>query len=200
MRKKLLLLGFAVSILAVIIGMFSNTTGLRNSYNTIVCWRLSDGINRLFQGQNKYRNKDFSHKPICKGLNCYYLQKGKHSGFEAMRNFIINNYYKKELGYTVKAIVQYQTEHKGRDSDNPVFHERTIFFIKETQENKNIDLDDSTCREMLKRDNVGITTQKKLTKDLDTFFTSRIQYVATFLLAIGLILNFTVAWFGNKKQ
>ena len=159
---------------------------MKNRYKKYFCLKLSYGIDKLFQSQNKYTNPNIEERHV--GDNRYFYLQKNDPEFEVMKNFILDNFYTKKLDYEVKAIVQYQAGSLMSDPKNINFIYRPIFFIKETEENKKLEFTDITCDKMMAEGRVLITTENLLTQNLDNFFSNEIRKISFFLIVIGTVL------------
>lgn len=186
MKKIIGSISIFLSLIAAFLTFSSNTEFGRNLYRKSLCKQLNNGINKLFQEPNKYRDHKIEQRYVGK-WNYFYLQKEKDAEFKKMKDFILDNYYTRDLGYEIKVIVQYQMQHIGTDAMNPDFNIRPIFFVKETENNKDIDFKDASD-EMMK-EAIPITSQNILTQNLDTYFSNRIRTIVLILVIGVAILN-----------
>lgn len=186
MKKGLTIAAILLTMLAIFVNMNSNSDLWRNRYKNIFCKKLSRGIDKLFQPPSKYLTSNIKSRYVGK-WNYFYLQKGEDAEFEIIKNFILDNYYTRNPGYKIKAIVQYQASHYGPDAMNPNFNSRPIFFIKETEENrisKFADLPDKFMNNA-----IPITFQDIVAQNLDTFLSSKLIYVSSVLLFLASIVS-----------
>ncbi len=201
MKKKLQIFAIIFSIVAAILTLESNTDFGRKLYKNYCLPSLSGlrtGINKLFQEPNKYRDKDYPQRYSGK-WNFFYLQKGKDREYDVMRNFILSNHYSRQLDYKVMAIAQYQAAHFERDAMNPNFNVRPIYFIKETEYNKNLDFKNTADADTLMKDAIPITTEAILTQNLDSYFGNCLRTWALFMIIMASILNSIGVFVGDKK-
>lgn len=198
MKKILQFLAIALAVFAAFLTWLSNTDYGKNMYKNICQPKLSSGINKLFQNPNKYRNPKVKQRHVSK-LNFFYLQEDKDVEFEAIKNFILSNFYTRKLDYKVKCIVQYQAAQVEKDAWNLNFVTRPIFFIKETENNRNIDFSNSSADEMMK-DKFLITTEHILTQNLDTFLGNGIRTIVLFMLIITAALNSICLFFKENNK
>lgn len=185
-------------MLSIFITIFSITDIGKNIYKDVFHQKLSKGIDKLFQVPNKYRHPNYK-QDHGGSWHIFSLQNGKDTGYDEMKKVISSSYYKKEseLGYKIKAIIQWQALHIGPDAMNPVFNKRLIAFIPLTDKNKDIDLKGHED-EMTKDDEKNIrwiTHQDQLTKDLDTLFTNEMtMWAAAFALLATISGLCSLGW------
>lgn len=201
MKALIGLLAIIMTVVAAVFTVLSFTDNGKIWYKDFFCKDLTYAINTLFQTPNKYRAAEREVKEGWCGGNRYFsLQKqnsANNKAFEVMRDFILDNFYTRNLGYEVKVIVQYQAQSLTSDVNNVNFTFRPILFIKETNENKGLVFNNDTCDAMIK-DAMLITTQESLTQNLDSFLTVRLRMIA-FCLIIGssFLSAFALGFFNN---
>jgi hypothetical protein len=192
---------------SIFLAMNSNTNAGREICKMLFCRELAVGVENLFQYPNPYLQHNINPKHYGE-FNYFVVEKGQR-GFEELKHFILKHYYKNKIDYNVKAIVQYQFSHSGDDASNPLFHNRIIGFIPETEYFNDIRFTEAPdaimcgvkCMPKTNEDNKGfkwITTQEVLTKELDAFFTDKIVSIANWFILIATALSIFIWWIDKK--
>ncbi|MCX5685919.1 MAG: hypothetical protein NTW09_00370 [Candidatus Omnitrophica bacterium] len=172
--------------IAAVLNFASNTDCGRNMYRYKFCHTLNDGINKLFQNPNKYRDAEVKQRNF--GISNFFYIRNDEKEFNIMKELILSNFYRKKVDYAIKAIIQYQEAQQGEDALNTNFNFRPVLFLKETRENKDSDVTWLTSDEIRKNCDL-ITSEGQLTRDIDSYLSNQIRMISMFFLVAAVFMN-----------